>query len=93
MGANGIEFSKLVGMVFDGAATFSGRMNGIPRLLPSLLKRFLHSNSLYNMATLHYLPKRMEKLKGIQRVIALPELKVIYPAGICWLSRECVYKS
>ena len=39
----------------------------------------------------HYSPKRSEKLKEIQRVLNLPELKIVKPSDPCWLVHEkCV---
>ena len=41
----------------------------------------------------HYSPKRAECLKEVQRVIDLPELKIVKPSDICWLARECCVKA
>ena len=39
----------------------------------------------------HYSPKRAESLKEIQKVLDLPELKIVKPSDTCWLTNEpCV---
>ena len=39
----------------------------------------------------HYSPKRAESLKEIQKVLDLPEFKIVKPSDTCWLARErCV---
>ena len=109
--------SKLVGMGFDGAATFSGKRNGVHSLLkknfPHALYVHCHCHLLQlacvqaanhtrgikhvytTLTTLwkyfHYFPKRTERLKVVQRVLDLPELKMIKPSDTCWLAHErCV---
>ena len=112
-----IPLSKLVGMGFDGAATFSGKRNGVQSLLkknfPHALYVHCHCHLLQlacvqaanhtpgikhvytTLTTLwkyfHYSPKRTERLKAVQRVLDLPELKVIKPSDTRWLAHErCV---
>ena len=106
-----IQPSKLVGMGFDGAATFSGKHNGVQSLLkknsPHALYVHCHCHLLqlacvqaanntarikhvYTTLTslwkfFHYSPKRTERLKEIQCVINLPELKMIKPSDTRWL--------
>ena len=41
----------------------------------------------------HYSPKRAESLKNIQRVLDLPEMKVIKPSDTRWLAHERCVKS
>ena len=39
----------------------------------------------------HYSPKCAESLKEIQKVLDLPELKIVKPSDTCWLAHErCV---
>ena len=39
----------------------------------------------------HYSPKRFEKFKEVQRVLNVPELKIVKPSDPCWLVHEkCV---
>ena len=39
----------------------------------------------------HYSPKHAESLKEIQKVLDLPELKIVKPSDTCWLAHErCV---
>ena len=112
-----IPLSKLVGMGFDGAATLSGKRNGVQSLLkknsPHALYVHCHCHLLQlaciqaanhtpgikhvytTLTTLwkyfHYSPKRTERLKAVQRVLDLPELKVIKPSDTHWLAHErCV---
>ena len=43
------------------------------------------------MKFFHYSPKRAESLKEIQKVLDLPELKIVKTSDICWLAHErCV---
>ena len=113
----GVQISKLIGMGFDGAATFSGKHNGVQTILKSNSPHsiFVHchchllqlacvqaANSTpgikhvyITLTTLwkffHYSPKRAECLKVVQRVLNMPELKVIKPSDTHWLARErCV---
>ena len=113
----GVQISKLIGMGFDGAATFSGKHNGVQTLLKSNSPHsiFVHchchllqlacvqaANSTpgikhvyITLTTLwkffHYSPKRAECLKAVQRVLNMPELKVIKPSDTRWLAHErCV---
>ena len=112
-----IQISKLVGMGFDGAATFSGKHNGVQSLLkknsPHALFVHCHCHLLQlayvqaanatsgikhvyvTLTTLwkffHYSPERAECLKVVQRVLDLPELKIVKPSDTRWLAHErCV---
>ena len=112
-----IQLGKIVGMGFDGAATFSGKKTGVQSLLkkhsPHAIFVHCHCHLLQlacvqaanrttgikhmytTLSTLwkffHYSPKRTEGLKEIQRVLNLPELKIIKPSDTRWLSHErCV---
>ena len=39
----------------------------------------------------HYSTKRAKSLKVIQKVLDLPELKIVKPSDICWLAQKrCV---
>ena len=40
----------------------------------------------------HYSPKRAESLKEIQKVLDLPELKIVKQSDTCWLAHECCDK-
>ena len=43
------------------------------------------------MGVLYYSPKRAESLKEIQKVLDLPELKIVKPSDTRWLAHErCV---
>ncbi len=113
----GVQISKLIGMGFDGAATFSGKHMGVQTLLKSNSPHsiFVHchchllqlacvqaANStpgtkhMYITLTtlwkfLQYSPKRADCLKAVQRVLNMPELKVIKPSDTHWLAHErCV---
>ena len=112
-----IQLSKLVGMGFDGAATFSGKKSGVQSRLkknsPHALFVDCHCHLLQlarvqaanktmgikhvytTLTTLwkffHYSPKRAECLKEVQRVLNMPELKVVKPSDTRWLAHErCV---
>ena len=112
-----IQISKLVGMGFDGAATFSGKHNGVQSLLkkdsPHALFVHCHCHLLQfacvqaanatsgikhvyvTLTTLwkffHYSSKRAECLKVVQRVLDLPELKIVKLSDTRWLAHErCV---
>ena len=40
---------------------------------------------------IHYTPKRAESLKEIQKVLDLPEFKIVKQSDTCWLAHEhCV---
>ena len=41
----------------------------------------------------HYSPKRAESLKEIQKVLDLPELKIVKPSDTRWLAHECSVKA
>lgn len=112
-----IEVSKLVGMGFDGAATFSGKHNGVQSLLKKISPHSIfvhchchllqlacvqaanHTSGIKHVYTtlttlwkfFHYSPKRAECLKEVQRVLNMPELKIIKPSDTRWLAHErCV---
>ena len=41
----------------------------------------------------HYSPKHIESLKEIQKVLDLPELKIVKPSDICRLAHEYCVKA
>ena len=41
----------------------------------------------------HYSPKRAESLNEIQKVLDLPELKIVKPSDTRWLAHECCVKA
>ena len=41
----------------------------------------------------HYSPERAESLKEIQKVLDLPELKIVKPSDTRWLAHECYVKA
>ena len=113
----GVQISKLIGMGFDGAATFSGKHKGVQTLLKSTSPHsiFVHCHChllqlacvqaanntpgikhVYSTLTtlwkfFQYSPKRAECLKAVQRVLNMPDLKVIKPSDTRWLAHErCV---
>ena len=88
-------------MGFDGAATFSGDKTGVQRWLKELSPHALVVHCLYHvlqLATLmmlwkflHYSPKRAESLREIQKVLDLPELKIVKLSDTRWLAhKHCV---
>ena len=112
-----MQISKLIGMGFDGAATFSGKHKGVQTLLKSnsphsiFVRCHCHllqlacvqaANSTPGIRHVYITlttlckffqssPKRAECLKAVQRVLNMPELKVIKPSDTCWLAHErCV---
>ena len=112
-----LQVGRIVGMGFDGAATFSGKRSGVQarmkKLAPHALFVHCHCHMLqlacvqaanstpgikhvYTTLTalwkfFHYSPKRTESLKEVQRVLDVPELKVIKPSDTRWLAHErCV---
>ena len=114
-----IQLGRLIGMGFDGAATFSGDKTGVQRRLKELSPHalFVHcrchvlelASVKVNSATpgikyvyttlmtlwkfFHYSPKRAESLKEIQKVLDLPELKIVKPSDTRWLAHECYVKA
>ena len=111
-----ILLGRLIGMGFDGAATFSGDTR-VQRRLKELSPHSLFVNCRCNVlqqasvqaanstpgikdvyTTLmmlwkffHYSPKCAEALKEIQKVLDLPELKMVKPSDTRWLAHEhCV---
>ena len=114
---NNIQINKLVGMGFDGAATFSGNNTGVQARMknnsPHALLVHCHCHLLQlacvqaanrtpgikhiytTLTTLwkffYYSPKRSECLKEVQKVLNLPELKIIKPSDTRWSAHEkCV---
>ena len=112
-----IQLGRLIGIGFDGAATFCGDKTGFQRRLKELSPHalFVHcrchvlqlasvqaanttlgvKHVYTTLMTLwkffHYSPKRAESLKGIQKVLDLPELKIVKPSDTRWLAHEhCV---
>ena len=114
-----IPLGRLIGMGFDGAATFSGDKTVVQRRLKELSPHALfvhchcHALQLASVKTanaapsvkhvyttwmmlwkfFHYSPKLAESLKEIQKVLDLPELKIVKPSHTCWLARECCVKA
>ena len=116
----GVQISKLIGIGFYGAATFSGKYNGDNGVQAFFKNNSPHSIFVYchchllqlacvqaanstpgikhvyiTLTTLwkffQYSPKRAECLKAVERVLNMPELKVITPSDTRWLSHErCV---
>ena len=108
---------KLIGIGFDGAATFSGDKTGVQRRLIELSPHALFVHCRCHVTLLvsaqaanatpgikhvyttlmtlwkffHYSPKCAESLKEIQKVLYLPELKIVKPSDTRWLAHErCV---
>ena len=115
--AKHVQLSRIVGMGFDGAATFSGRKSGVQALMKRLSPHalFVHCHChllqlacvqaangiasikhVYTTLTslwkfFHYSPKRAVQLKEVQKVLDLPELKIVKPSDTRWLAHErCV---
>ena len=108
-----IQLGRLIGMGFDGAATFSGDKTGVQRRLKELSPHalFVHCRChVLQLASVqaanatpgikhvyttqmmlwkffHYFPKRAESLKEIQKVLDLPELKIVKLSDIARLHR------
>ena len=110
-----LQCSKLIGMGFDGAATFAGKKSGVQARLKKHAPHsvFVHCHKcqlacvqsanitegikhVYTTLTtlwkfFHYSPKRCQNLKEIQKVLDIPELKIVKPSDTRWLSHEkCV---
>ena len=112
-----LQCSKVMGMGFDGAATFAGKKSGVQVRLkkhaPHSVLVHCHCHKLQlacvqsanstegikhvytTLTTLwksfHYSPKRCQNLKEIQKVLDIPELKIVKPSDTRWLSHEkCV---
>ena len=109
-----LQCSKLIGMGFDGAATFAGKIgcaSTSEEACPHSV--FCHCHKLQlacvqsanstegikhvytTLTTLwkcfHYSPKRCQNLKEIQKVLDIPELKIVKPSDTRWLSHDkCV---
>ena len=114
-----IQSGRLIGMGFDGAATFSGDKTGVQRRLKELSPHALFVHCRWHVLQLvsvqatnatpgikhvyttlmtlwkffHYSPKRAESLKEIQKVLDLPELKIVKPSDTRWLPHECCVKA
>ena len=114
-----IQLGRLIGMGFDGAATFSGDKTGVQRRLLELSPHALvvhcrcHVLQLVSVQTanatpgikhvytnlmmlwkfFHYSPKHAESVKEIQKVLDLPELKIVKLPDIRWLAHECCVKA
>jgi hypothetical protein len=57
--------------------------------VPWMTKLFGMMSNLWKL--FYYSPKKAEKLKEIQSVLNLPELKIVKPSSTRWLSHErCV---
>lgn len=104
-----LQVGRIVGLGFDGAATFSAR---IKKHTPHALFVHCHCHLLqlacvqaanktpgiaHVYRTLwkhfHYSPKRAECLKEVQSVLELPEMKVIKPSDTRWLAHERCVKA
>ena len=104
-----IQLGRLIGMRFDGAATFSGdkrvqrRLNELsPHAFFVLCRchvlqlasvqaanatsgiKHVYTTLMMLWKFFHYSPKRAE-LKEIQKVLDLPELKIVKPSDTRWL--------
>ena len=114
-----IQLGRLIGMGFDGAATFSGDKTGVQRRLKELSPHALFVHCCCHVLQLasvqaanatpgikhvyttlmtlwkffHYSPKRAESLKEIQKLLDLPELKIVKLSDIRWLAHECCVKA
>lgn len=113
----GMPLNKIIGMGFDGAATFSGSKTGVQTRLrkqsPHAIFVHCHCHQLQlacvqaaNATTgikhvyvtltalwkfFHFSPKRAQSLKEVQKVLDLPELKIVKPSDTRWLAHErCV---
>ena len=112
-----MPLNKIIGMGFDGAATFSGSRTGVQTRLreqsPHAIFVHCHCHQLQlacepaanatagikhvyvTLTTLwkffHFSPKRAQSLKEVQKVLDLPELKIVKPSDTRWLAHErCV---
>ena len=112
-----IQLSRIIGMGFDGASTFSGSRTGVQTRLKKQSPHaiFVHCHChLLQLACVqaanatagikhvyitltalwkffHYSPKRAQSLKEVQKVLDLPELKIVKPSDTRWLAHErCV---
>ena len=114
-----IQLGRLIGMGFDGVATFSGDKTGVQRRLKELSPHALfvhcccHVLQLASMQAanatpgimhvyttlmtlwkfFHYSPKCAESLKEIQKVLDLPELKIVKPSDTRRHAHECCVKA
>ena len=113
----GMPLNKIIGMGFNGAATFSGNRTGVQTRLKEQSPHaiFVHcrchqlqlacvqaanatagiKHVYVTLTTLwkffHFSPKRAQSLKEVQKVLDLPELKVVKPSDTRWLAHErCV---
>ena len=103
-----LQCSKLIGISFDGAATFAGKKSGVQACLKKHAPHsvFVHCHQSANstvgikhvyttLTTLwkffHYSPKRCQNLKEIQKVLDIPELKIVKPSDTRWLSMRNVF--
>ena len=112
-----MPLNKIIGMGFDGAATFSGSRTGVQTRLreqsPHAIFVHCHCHQLQldcvqaanatagikhvyvTLTTLwkffHFSPKRAQSLKEVQKVLDLPELKIVKPSDTRRLAHErCV---
>ena len=110
------QLGRLIGMGFDGAATFSGDKTGVQRRSKELSSHVLfvhcrcHVLQLASVQAGNATPgikhvyttlmmlwssflsfQNMQSLKEIQKVLYLPDLKILKPSHTCWLAHEhCV---
>ena len=114
-----LEYRKLIGQGYDGAAPFSGKNTGVQKRVCTLSGHALYIHCSCHrlqlasiqaadsipwihkmfgvMANLwklfFYSPKKAEKLKELQSVLGLPELKIVKPSSTRWLSHERCMKA
>ena len=114
-----IQLGRLIGIGFDGAATFSGDNTGVQKRLKELSPhalfvycrsydlqlasvqaanailgiRHVYTTLMTLWKFFHYSPKRPKSLKEIQKVLDLPELKIVKPSDIPWLAHELCVKA
>jgi len=110
---------SIIGMGFDGATTFSGKISGVQARLklnspyaayiprkshklelaciqaenssPLIKRVFSNLTALWKI--FHFSPKKAEKLKEVQELLGLPELKVVAPSDTRWLAHERCIKA
>ena len=83
-----LQVENIVGMGFDGANTFSGRKNGVQAANSTTKVKHAYTTLSLVLKIFHLSPKRTETLIEVQRVIDLPEWKLIKPRGTHWLAHE-----
>ncbi len=61
------------------------------RSIPQIQRMFGMITSLWKL--FFYFPATAEKLKEVQAILNLPELKIVKPSSTRWLSKECCMKA